>query len=131
MDPLGLALENFNALGVWRERDMGQPVQSAGKLITGEKFANVRELKHVLATQHRRDYFHNIAEKLLTYALGRGLDYKDVETVDRVVAQLEAAEGRPSALLRGIVESVPFQQRRLSPAVQTAEQPAPAPAPRS
>ncbi|HWA26188.1 MAG TPA: DUF1592 domain-containing protein [Lacunisphaera sp.] len=124
MDPLGLALENFNALGMWRDREMDQPVESAGQLITGEKFANVRELKHILATAHRRDYFHNIAEKLLTYALGRGLDYKDVETVDRLVAQLEAADGRPSALLRGIVESVPFQQRRATPIpMQTAEQP--------
>ncbi len=129
MDPLGLALENFNALGQWRDREMNQPIESSGQLITGEKFTNIRELKHLLATEHRRDYFHNIAEKLLTYALGRGLDYTDVETVDRLVAQLEAADGRPSALLRGIVESVPFQQRRLSPAIQTAEQPAPAPTP--
>jgi len=125
MDPLGLALENFNALGMWRESEMNHPIESKGKLITGEKFADIRELKHILATEHRQDYFHNIAEKLLTYALGRGLDYTDVEAVDRLVAQLEAADGRPSALLRGIVESVPFQQRRLSPALQTAEQPAP------
>ncbi len=129
MDPLGLALENFNALGMWRDREMNQPIESQGQLITGEKFANIRELKHILATGHRGDYFHNITEKLLTYALGRGLDYHDVETVDRIVARLEAADGRPSALLRGIVESAPFQQRRQVPAVQTAEQPVPAPAP--
>ena len=127
MDPLGLALENFNALGMWRETEMNQPIESAGQLITGEKFANIRELKHILATEHRRDYFHNIVEKLLTYALGRGLEYTDVETVDRLVHQLEAADGRPSALLRGIVESVPFQQSRLPAATQTAESLPPAP----
>jgi hypothetical protein len=127
MDPLGLALENFNALGQWREAEMNQPVEPAGELITGEKFANVQELKHVLATAHRRDYFYCMADKLLTYALGRGLDYTDTDTLDQLVAKLEAADGRPSVLLQGIVESAPFQQRRAERAVQTAsETPAPA-----
>ena len=127
MDPLGLALENFNALGQWREQELNKPFDTGGKLITGEKFANIRELKHILATEHKRDYYRCFSEKLLTYALGRGLDYTDTETVDRLVAQLEAAGGRPSALLRGIVESVPFQQRRLAPAsVKTADHPLPA-----
>jgi len=112
MDPLGLALENFNALGTWRTTDAGQPVQAAGKLITGEAFADVRELKHILATAHRRDFYYCLTEKLLTYALGRGLEYYDTITVDRIVAQLEASGGKPSVLLRGIVESAPFQQRR-------------------
>jgi hypothetical protein len=124
MDPLGLALENFNAMGAWRDSDMNQPVQPAGKLITGEKFADVREFKHVLATEHRNDYYYCMAEKLLTYALGRGLDYTDTDTLDRLVAQLHASGGKPSALLKGIVESVPFQQRRAEPATrQTAERP--------
>ena len=129
MDPLGLALENFNAMGQWRDQELNKPFDTGGKLITGEKFANVRELKHILVTQHQQDYYRCISEKLLTYALGRGLDYTDTETVDRLVAQLEATGGRPSALLHGIVESVPFQQRRLAPApasAQTAELPLPA-----
>ncbi len=114
MDPLGLALENFNAMGMWRTTDAGQPVLTAGKLITGETFADVRELKHVLATARRRDFYQCISEKLLTYALGRGLDYRDVTTTDQLVAQLEASGGKPSALLRGIVNSAPFQHRRQS-----------------
>lgn len=129
MDPLGLALENFNAMGQWRESEMNQPVETSGKLITGEKFANIQELKRVLATSHRRDYFYCMSEKLLTYALGRGLDYSDTDTLDALVAKLEAADGRPSALLRGIVESAPFQQRRADPAVQTASEAAAAPLP--
>lgn len=112
MDPLGLALENFNAMGRWRDIDSNQPVETAGKLITGEKFANIQELKRILAREHRGDYLHNIAEKLLMYALGRGLDYTDTETLDQLVARLEAAEARPSALIHGIIESTPFQQRR-------------------
>jgi hypothetical protein len=120
MDPLGLALENFNAMGHWRDRDSNLPVEPAGQLITGEKFTNVRELKHILATSHRYDFLHNMAETLLTYALGRGLDYTDVETVDQLVTKLEAAEARPAALIHGIIESAPFQQRRLAPALRTA-----------
>ena len=112
MDPLGLALENFNAMGMWRAKELDQPIQSAGKLITGEAFADIRELKHILATNHRRDFYYCLTEKLLTYALGRGLDYYDVTTVDQLVAQLEASGGKPSALLHGIVNSAPFQQRR-------------------
>ncbi|HXS31957.1 MAG TPA: DUF1588 domain-containing protein, partial [Steroidobacteraceae bacterium] len=131
MDPLGLALENFNALGQWREAEMNQPVEPSGQLITGEKFANIQELKRVLVTAHRRDYYYCMADKLLTYALGRGLDYTDTDTLDQLVAKLEAAEGRPSVLLRGIVESVPFQQRRAERAVQTASETPAAATPRS
>ncbi len=128
MDPLGLALENFNALGRWREMDSNQAVEPAGKLITGEKFSNIRELKRILATGHRGDYLHNMAEKLLTYALGRGLDHMDVATLDHLVEQLEAADARPSALLHGIINSAAFQQRRLDAPVRTASQPSAAPA---
>jgi hypothetical protein len=118
MDPLGLALENFNAMGAWRDAEMKHPVEPAGTLITGESFADVRELKHLLATKHRRDYYYCVTEKLITYALGRGLDYRDTDTVDRLVAQLEAAGGRPSVLLNGIVNSAPFQQRRATTKLQ-------------
>lgn len=112
MDPLGLALENFNAMGVWRTRDLGQPIETGGRLITGETFADVRELKHLLATKHRRDFYYSLTERLLTYALGRGLDTYDVTTVDQLVDQLDASGGKPSALLQGIVNSAAFQQRR-------------------
>jgi len=122
MDPLGLALENFNAMGAWRDIDMKHPVESAGQLITGETFANVRELKHILVTKHRRDYYYCLSEKMLTYALGRGLDYRDTDTLDQLVAQLEASNGKPSMLLNGIVNSVPFQQRRPKISAQTADQ---------
>jgi hypothetical protein len=112
MDPLGLALENFNALGMWREKERNQPIDAAGKLITGETFQGVREVKRLLATKHRLDFYRCLTEKLLTYALGRGLEYYDVETVDQIVGRLDQANGRFSALLMGIVESAPFQKRR-------------------
>jgi mono/diheme cytochrome c family protein len=112
MDPLGLALENFNALGLWRDKERGQPIDASGKLITGEPFHDVRDLKRILKEGHRLDFYRCVTEKLLTYALGRGLDYNDVETVDRIVQGLDREGGRFSALLMGVIESVPFQKRR-------------------
>ncbi len=122
MDPLGLALENFNAIGQWRTSDMGHAIDPAGTLVTGESFADIRELKRILATQHQHDFYHNVSEKLLTYALGRGMDHRDTDTLDALTARLVSSGGRPSELIRGIIESAPFQQRRRS------EAPVPAPA---
>jgi len=112
LDPPGLALENFNALGLWRDREFDQPIDVAGQLYTGEAFSNVRELKHILVQNHARQFYRALTEKLMMYALGRGLDYYDVGTVDQIADRLEQAGGRPSALLKGIVESAPFQQSR-------------------
>ena len=120
MDPLGLALENFNALGLWREQERGQPIDAAGRLITGESFVNIQQLKHILASAHRRDFYRCLTEKLLTYAVGRGLEYYDVETVDQIVARLEGEQGRFSALLRGVVESAPFEKTRISATIAHA-----------
>jgi len=112
MDPIGLTMENFNAIGIWRDTERNQNIDAAGKLITGESFNNVRELKHILATNHREDFYRCLTEKLLTYALGRGLEYYDAETVDRIVQRLDEHNGRFSALLMGVIESAPFQKQR-------------------
>lgn len=120
MDPLGLALENFNAMGVWRTKDMGQPVDTAGQLVTGEKFNDVRDLKRILATSRRHDFYHSISEKLLTYALGRSVEYYDTLTLDHLVEELEKSGGRPSVLLAGIINSPAFQHRRESAKPNTA-----------
>jgi hypothetical protein len=112
MDPLGLALDNFNAVGGWRDKEKSGPIDAAGKLITGEKFSDVRELKKILKERHRVEFYRCLTEKLMTYALGRGLEYYDVETVDQIVEKLDQSNGRFSVLLSGIVESAPFQRRR-------------------
>ena len=96
MDPLGLALENFNAFGVWRDQERGQSIDASGQLITGEKLHDVRDLKRILKTRHRLDFYRCLTEKMLTYALGRGLDMNDVETVDRIV---DAIGSRGGAIL--------------------------------
>jgi hypothetical protein len=112
MDPLGLALEEFNAIGKWRDEEDGKPIETAGKLITGEKFANVRELSHVIAEKRTKDFYRCLTEKLLTYALGRGVEYYDAPAIDRIVADLQN-DGRMRTLLYGIVDSAPFQLRRV------------------
>ncbi len=112
MDPIGLAFENFNALGLYRTTERSQSIDPSGELVTGEHFSGVSELKHVLATDHLEDFYRCLTEKLLTYALGRGLDYHDLVTVDNIVARIERDNGRFSALLQGVIESAPFQKRR-------------------
>jgi len=112
MDPLGLALENFNAMGMWRDQERSQPIDATGKLLSGESFTNVKELKKILATRHATEFYRTVTQKLLTYALGRGLEYYDVETVDDIVNQLQKSDGRPSVLLSGIINSAPFQKTR-------------------
>jgi hypothetical protein len=122
MDPLGLALENFNAMGMWRQAEYNEPIDATGQLITGETFSNVKELKRIIVKDHYKDFYRTVTEKLLTYALGRGLEYYDVETVDQIVDRIEKANGRASALLAGVVESAPFQKCR-KPSSATASLP--------
>jgi mono/diheme cytochrome c family protein len=120
MDPLGLSLENFNALGRWRDKERSDPVDASGKLLSGESFKEIRELKKILVDRHRREFYACLTEKLLTYALGRGLEAYDVHTVDSIVDRLERESGHASVLIAGIIESTPFQKRRSPTEPQSA-----------
>jgi hypothetical protein len=126
MDPLGLALENFNAMGMWRDQERGQPIDPAGKLLSGESFTNIREMKKALVANHATEFYRALTEKLLTYALGRGLKYYDVATVDLIVERLEKSNGKPSELLAGVIESAPFQKTRISDPAKNSKPTAPA-----
>ncbi len=112
MDPLGIALENFNALGMWRDQEKDQPIDASGKLITGESFQDVRDLKKILRDRHATDFYRCVTEKMLTYALGRGMEETDEQTLDLIVQRLTENDGRFSALIRGVIESAPFQKQR-------------------
>jgi len=112
MDPIGLGLENFNALGQFRRKESGQKIDSAGVLVTGEKFSDVVELKEILATDRKGDFYRCLAEKLLTYAIGRGVEYYDSATIDQLVDGMEKNGGTLKALVIGVIESAPFQMRR-------------------
>jgi hypothetical protein len=122
-DPIGLAMENFNALGMWRDMEHDRPIDTAGTLLTGEQFQTIRDLKRVLKTERKRDFYRCLTEKLLTYATGRGLEYYDEPTVDSIVARLDEQDGRFSVLLREVIQSAPFQQQRATEV--PAEQPEP------
>jgi hypothetical protein len=112
MDPIGFGLENFDASGAWRDQENGKAINPAGELIDGRKFQGVEELRKVLVDDHRSDFHRSVASKLLTYALGRGLDWYDKPAIDRIVTETEAAKGSARAILRAVVDSVPFQYRR-------------------
>lgn len=107
MDPLGFALENYDGIGRWRDKDGGQPVDASGRLPSGEQFRGPDELRGVLLA--RKDEFVKcLAEKLLTYALGRGLEYYDECAVEQIVRKVKAADYRFSSLVLEIVRSDPF-----------------------
>ena len=111
LDPLGFGLENFDAVGGWRDIDGGTAVDSSGTLPSGESFRGPGELKTILKA-HTRQFTRCLSEKLLTYALGRGLEEFDRCAVDQVVKSLEADRYRFSTLILAIVKSDPFQKRR-------------------
>jgi Protein of unknown function (DUF1592)/Protein of unknown function (DUF1588)/Protein of unknown function (DUF1587)/Protein of unknown function (DUF1585)/Protein of unknown function (DUF1595) len=108
MDPLGFGLENFDAVGAWRANEGGRPIDPSGRLPGGEPFDGPSGLRALLAS--RREAFSRcLAEKMLTYALGRGLRRSDRRAVDRIVAGLARDGSRFSALVLAVVESEPFR----------------------
>ena len=106
MDPLGFALENFDGIGAWRDLDGNFPIDPTGELPTGEAINGPAGLKKVLKS--RETFILTLAEKMLTFALGRGLEYFDKCAVDDICKDLKANGHRFSALLSGVVNSKPF-----------------------
>ncbi len=111
MDPLGLGFENFDPTGRWREKDRDQPIDASGELATGEKFQGAKELVKILTARERQIARHFIT-KLLTYALGRGVEPYDNCTVDQILARAEKDNYRMSTIIQSIVSSDPFRMRR-------------------
>jgi hypothetical protein len=113
MDPLGFGLENFNAIGAWRTEEGKFPVDASGALPDGRSFHTPAELKTILKAD--RDVFvRALTEKLLTYALGRGLERYDRPVVAEIAAKLPSHDYKFSGLVLDIVNSLPFQMRRAS-----------------
>jgi hypothetical protein len=119
MDPLGFGLENFNAIGAWRTEDGKFPVDASGALPDGRSFQTPAELKALLKAD-RDAFIRGLTEKLLMYAIGRGLERYDRPIVADIVAKLPARDYRFSELVLGIVNSLPFQMRRAGEANQVA-----------
>jgi len=111
MDPIGFAFENYDAIGRWRTNDNGRRVDASGRLPDGTKFDGVSELQRALLK--RPDLFvTTFVNKLLTYALGRGVEYYDAPAVRKIVRNAARDDYRFSSVILGIVQSVPFQMRR-------------------
>ena len=110
LDPLGFAFENFDGVGQWRTTDAGSPIDASGVLPNGMKFTGPAEFRQVLLSQ-REAFLTTLTQKLLTYALGRGVEYYDMPAVRRIVADAGGNTARWSALILSVARSMPFQKR--------------------
>jgi hypothetical protein len=110
MDPVGFALENFDAVGRWREMEFSQPIDATGGLPGGSEFTGVAGLEQALLERPEL-FVRTLTEKLLTFALGRGVESYDAPAVRRIVRDARHDDYRLSSLILGIVNSAPFQMR--------------------
>jgi hypothetical protein len=110
MDPVGFALENFDAIGRWRERDNEHPVDALGGLPDGSQFTGVDGLEQGFLRRPEL-FVGTLTGKLMTYGLGRGVELHDAAAVRSIVRDAQADDYRFSTLIQGMVRSVPFQMR--------------------
>jgi hypothetical protein len=112
MDPIGFALENYDAVGRWRTEDAGAPIDASGRLPDGTEFVGPNGLRQLLLNRYRDDFVRTATEKLLTYALGRGIEYYDAPTIRSIESGAARDNYRMSSLILAVVKSAPFQMRR-------------------
>ena len=112
MDPIGFGLENFDGIGAFRVKDAGNDIDPSGKLVTGESFNGSLDFAKLLRQQKKEQFVKCLTEKLLTYSLGRGLEYFDKCAVDEISARVARKGYKFSELILEIAKSVPFQMRR-------------------
>ncbi len=112
MDPIGFGFENYNGIGAWRNKDGEFPIDASGKLFSGESFDGANGLKTILLKRKRDQFVRCLSEKMLTYALGRGLEHYDKCAVDRITKNLGRNGYRFSSLVLEVVQSAPFENRR-------------------
>jgi hypothetical protein len=112
-DPVGFALENYDAVGRWRELDGGEPIDASGTLYDGTDFRGVAGLQKAILN-HPELFVNTLSEKLLTFAIGRGVAYYDAAALRKVVRESKAQDYRFSSIVMGIVNSTPFRMRKAS-----------------
>jgi hypothetical protein len=112
IDPLGFALENFDAIGHWRATQGDRPIDASGVLVDGTSFNGAAQLRALLV-RHEDEFVLTVTKKLLTYALGRGVDYYDMPAVRKILRDAKASKYCWSSIITEIVESMPFQMRRV------------------
>lgn len=114
MDSIGFALENYDGIGRWRHDDADAPIDASGKLPDGTEFQGPAGLSQLLLTTYRDDFVRTVTNKLLTYALGRGIEYYDLPTIRSIDREAARDNYRISSWILAIVKSTPFQMRRAS-----------------
>jgi len=112
MDPIGFALENYDGIGAWRSEDAGSKIDAAGKLPDGTVFEGPAGLTKLLLTRYRDDFVLTFTDKLLTYALGRGLEFYDQPALRSIVREAAREKTTIPAIIQAIVKSPQFQMRR-------------------
>ena len=120
IDPMGFPLENFDAVGAWRTEDAGAPVDAAGELPDGSTFEGMAGLRTALRGRASGLFVATLTERLLTYALGRGVEYYDAPALRTITRDAARNQHRFSSLILGIVNSVPFQMRQSDPSGETS-----------
>jgi hypothetical protein len=110
MDAIGFGLENFNAIGGWRTTDGTAPIDASGSLPGNQNFNGPAQLKQIIKAR-QEDFGRALAGKMLTYALGRGLEKYDTCTIDEILLKMKASNYKFSVLVNEIVQSEPFQKR--------------------
>ena len=112
MDPIGFAMENFDNFGRWRKRAHGRKIDARGKLPDGTKFDGPTELQQFIVDKRMSDLTRQVTEKMLTYALGRQLDYYDEAAIRTIVSETESDELRFQTLVKAIARSYPFRHKQ-------------------
>jgi hypothetical protein len=112
MDPIGFGFENYDGVGLWRSKEGKFDIDPSGKLVSGESWKGPAELKIILLQSKKNEFINCLTEKLLTFALGRGIEYYDKCAIEKITRQMAAENYKFQSLITAIVESVPFQQRR-------------------
>lgn len=113
LDPMGFAFENYDAIGRWRDQEKKQPIDASGSLVRGLTFNNLAELRAILVREMGGQFAKNLAENLLTYALGRGLEYSDKPAVQSILKQTAPGGHRFQDLIVAVCQSAPFQRMRV------------------
>ena len=112
MDPLGFALENFDGIGRWRTTDAKAPIDPSGTLPDGTPFEGPSGLRNVLRTKLSEQFVLTVTERLLTYALGRGVEYTDAPAIRKIMKEASASDYRWSSLIASVTRSMQFQMRK-------------------
>jgi hypothetical protein len=114
MDPIGLALENFDAIGAWRTQDSGFPLDTSGELVDGTKVSTPVNLRQALL-KYEGSIVRNFIVKLTTYALGRGITYMDMPVIRQIESESAKDDYRFRSIVMAIVKSPPFQRKAADP----------------